>query len=163
MSGKKTTMKNLIRKSLVTVFVVGAVLISVASAGTEFSKTVTFKTAKPAPDGFDAWTFFWKVPTIDVESRLDYTVLRPDGNEYYSQNDIARIKITPGTQNESGFKPGFFGGDPAVFYNKDIRFSVRVTKGDMLFDPNDKFSFTFYKGGFKGTVIESIDAVMESQ
>jgi hypothetical protein len=162
MYGKETTMKNLMRKSLVTVFVVGTALASVASAGTEFSKTVTFKTTKPAPDGFDAWTFFWKVPTIDAESRLDYTVLRPDGNEYYSRADIAKLKIPPGTQNESGFQPGLFGGDPAVFYNKDIRFVFRVTKGNIVFDPNTKYFFTFYKGGFKGTLIKTIKADIES-
>jgi hypothetical protein len=136
-------------------------LSSFAVCETEYSKSFTFVTSKPAPEGFDAWTFFWQVPATDAASRLDYVVLSPDNTEYYSRSNITRRQIPFGTEMNSGFQQGFFGGDPAVFYGKNIRIVFRVTKGDILFDPNTDYSFIFYKGGLKSSPVKTVKAEMK--
>ncbi|MHC4943783.1 MAG: tetratricopeptide repeat protein [Planctomycetota bacterium] len=104
--------------------------------------TVTFQTFQTAPDEFEAWTFYWKVPYYDRSLKLDYVVLEPDGKEY-SKYDMGR---TPsGALVQSDFARDFAGGDPAVFFNKTIRFKVRVDSGPLRFPIPHDFYFEFYR------------------
>lgn len=128
----------------------------------EFSKTVTFKTAENAPEGFDAWSFLWKLSSYDPDGHLEYIVTQPDSKEYYKW--VAKPEHGTMRGGKSDFAPGFAGGDPSIFYGKEIRITFQVTKGDLAFDPDPNlYSFKFYKGGHKGTVVKTIGAVMESR
>src|SRR5689334_16735751 len=91
-------------------------------AGTEArtqGKGLAFKTAEPAPDGFDSWDFVWKGPKRALNSDLEELVLQPDGREYAKQEFAAY----PGNSDSihSSFSPGFAGGDPKVFWHQPIR------------------------------------------
>jgi hypothetical protein len=123
-----------------------------ATTSEAYAQTVTFKTAQPAPDAFDAWDFVWKGPKRDANVTLDGVVLQPDGTEYARQD----FEAFPGKSEniQSSFSPGFAGGDPKVFYRQPIRFCFRVTKGDLAFAPADQksFKFRFYKKDARGDV-----------
>ncbi|MDD5064838.1 MAG: hypothetical protein PHQ35_08805 [Phycisphaerae bacterium] len=116
-------------------------------------KQVMFKTAEKAPDDFNAWTFHWKAPSREPDAKLEYVVIQPDGKEYFKY-DVS--KVEEGTVCRSDFKPGFAGGDPRVFYNQNITIIFKVTKGDLVFDPNYKYFFDFRKEN-------RVEAIMESE
>jgi hypothetical protein len=129
-------------------------------------QTVTFKTAEPAPDGFDAWDFVWKGPKRAPNINLESVVLDPAGNEYARQEFVAY----PGKSDSvhSSFSAGFAGGDPKVFYHQPIRISFRVARGGLLFLPSDilAFKFRFFKKDAHGDVdwrkpFQALDAVQE--
>lgn len=116
------------------------ILSSIAQA--QYSQEIVFKTAEMAPADFNAWTFFWSMPVIDEGASLDYVVIQPDGSEYFQY----KIENRPaGAPIRSDFSGGFAGGDPSVFYGKEIVFRVRVTKGQMRFLPDTQFRFEFRK------------------
>ena len=116
-----------------------------------FSKQVIFKTTEKAPADFNAWSFFWKTPQRDPDAKLEFVVIQPDGKEYFKL-DISRVKA--GTRNRSDFSLGFAGGDPSVFYNQNVTFIFRVSKGDLVFDKPEKFYFEFRKE-------KKVESVME--
>jgi hypothetical protein len=122
-----------------------------AQSAEGFSKQVTFKTTEKAPTDFNAWTFYWKVPSRDPDAKLEYVVMQPDGKEYF-RYDMSRVKA--GTLSRSDFSQGSAGGDPSVFYNQNVTFIVRVSKGDLVFDQNGKYYFEFRKQS-------RVEAVME--
>lgn len=152
------------RHLLLAVLAVGVGLLASGckpkATKSEFSKTVTFKTAENAPEGFDAWSFLWKLSSYDPDGHLEYVVTQPDGKEYFRWTAKPEYGTMRG--GTSDFSAGLAGGDPAVLYGKEIRVTFRVTKGDLVFDPDPKlYSFKFYKGGKRGTVMKTIEAVME--
>ncbi len=105
------------------------------------SDVVTFKTEVKAPVGFDAWTFFWQIPAIDADATLKYVVIQPDGKEYFHYTIGKQSK--EGNKSRSDFAPGFAGGDPSVFYGKEIVFKFYVDKGKIKFDPKADYKFEF--------------------
>jgi len=105
------------------------------------SDEITFKTAVKAPVGFEAWTFFWQMPAIDVDATLKYVVIQPDGKEYFRYTIPKESK--KGANIRSDFALGFAGGDPSVFYGKDIIFKFSVNKGKIKFDPKTTYNFEF--------------------
>ena len=120
---------------------VGILVVLVQFSVAVPSDEITFKTATKAPEGFEAWTFFWKMPAIDDDAILEYVVIQPDGMEYF------RYKISKGTKKGTGirsdFSLDFAGGDPSVFYGKEIIFKFRVNKGKIKFDPKATYHFEF--------------------
>lgn len=128
------------RKKFHMIVVASMVLSSMAYA--QYSQEIVFKTAREAPVDFHGWTFFWSMPVIEEGAKLDYVVIQPDGKEYF-QYDISSRPA--GHSIRSDFSPGFAGGDPSVFYGKQIVFQFRVTKGTMKFFPNQSFRFEFRK------------------
>ena len=137
-----------------------------ATTSGAYTQTVTFKTAQPAPEAFDAWDFVWKGPRRDANVVLGSVVLQPDGREYARQD----FEAFPGKSEsiQSSFSPGFAGGDPKVFYRQPIRFCFRVTKGDLTFAAADQklFKFQFYKKDAHGDVdwripFETIEAAQD--
>jgi len=127
------------------------------------SGTVTFRTAENAPEGFGNWEFSWALPKFDPDAGLEYVVTQPDGTEYFKW--VKPAVWNPGPLQRSDFSPGFAGGDPKVFYSKQIRITFRATKGDLVFDPNAKYEFTFRKGEptkeSKGATIGIVAAVVD--
>lgn len=115
-------------------------------------KQVTFRTEEKAPDDFNAWTFWWKVPYREPGAKFEYVVLQPDGKEYFKL-DVSKTK--EGTVCRSDFKPGFAGGDPQVFYNQNVTITFKATKGSLVFDPNWKYFFEFRKEKIVKAVMES--------
>jgi len=107
------------------------------------SDEVIFKTDGNAPSDFDNWTFFWKMPVIDSGATLSYVVNQPDGKEYFRYVISGNSK--PGGSIRSDFFLGFAGGDPKVFYNKEIVFKFMVDKGKIAFEPDSTFRFDFGK------------------
>ncbi len=126
--------------------------IGTAQSDNASEKQVTFRTAEKAPDDFNAWTFYWKAPSIELDAKFEYVVIQPDGKEYFKL-DVSKVK--EGTVCRSDFKPGFAGGDPHVFYNQNVTITFKVTKGSLVFDPNWKYFFEFRKE-------KRVEAVMES-
>ena len=113
------------------------------AAKPKFTATVTFKTATKAPDSFDRFTFFWAAPTVEPDTLMDYVVVQPDGKEYIKYN-VSTV-LSPGSSIRSDFFPGVNVSNVSVFFGQDIKVIVRVTKGDIRFDPNDKGYFLFTK------------------
>ena len=129
---------------------------------------VTFKTAKPAPEDFDAWDFIWKGPKRSPAANLQAEVLQPDGSLYAKQSFIAY----PGKSDavHTSFSPGFAGGDPKVFYHQTIRIRFRVDKGAVVFALPDikTFQFRFFKKDANGDIdwrlpFDKIEAVVTTQ
>lgn len=125
--------------SIVTAAILLFSLITIAAPLDE----VTFKTVEKAPSGFDRWTFFWKMPVIDPGATLSYVVNQPDGKEYFRYTIPS--EATAGGNIRSDFFLGFAGGDPKVFYNKEIVFKFAVDKGKIAFEPDSTFRFEFSK------------------
>jgi hypothetical protein len=152
---KKSTMKRFIITVLFLTLGAGLLIVGLNSGNAQpsegSSKQVTFKTTENAPSDFNAWTFFWKAPSKDPDAKLEYIVMQPDGKEYFKL-DVSRVKA--GALIRSDFKPGFAGGDPSVFYNQHITITFRVSKGDLVFDPNGKYYFEFREE-------RRVEAVME--
>jgi len=121
-------------------FLMHGIELGHAQTAESFSKQVVFKTTEKAPSDFNAWTFYWKVPSRDPDAKLEYVVLQPDGKEYF-RYDMSRVKA--GTSTRSDFRQGSAGGDPSVFYNQNVTFIIRVSKGDLVCDPNGKYYFEF--------------------
>jgi len=103
------------------------------------SHEVIFKTAEPAPSGFDSWTFFWTGPEVDPDAIFQYIVIQPDGEEYFRY----QFRVKKGQDIRSDFKKGFAGGDPKVFYNQHVIFKMIVDKGEIKFPENAQFRFQF--------------------
>lgn len=120
---------------------VGVFVIFVQFAVAVPSDEITFKTAVNAPDGFDAWTFFWEMPAVDADAILEYVVIQPDGKEYFRY--VMPKERKKGTSIRSDFSLGFAGGDPSVFYGKEIIFKFSVNKGKIEFDPKSPRNFEF--------------------
>jgi len=127
---------------------------------------ITFKTAEPAPEGFDAWDLLWRGPRRDPETPLEAVVLQADGKEYARQEFSAYPG--PSDQIQSSFSPGFAGGDPKALYNQPIRIRFSVSRGPLTFVPADvkSFQFRFFKKDANGDVdwrkpFKTIEAVME--
>lgn len=127
----------------------------------KYSKIVTFKSAEPAPRDFDSWSFFWQSPTVDSDSQLEYVVLKPKGEFYIQKSFSSSEMATPGMRNRLDFQKDFAGDDPTIFLRKEVNFSFRALKGDIVFDPNGLYYFKFFKGGFEGTEVAVIDAVSD--
>ena len=129
------------KMSRIMCVIVGVFLVMGQFAIAVPSDEITFKTAVKAPVGFDAWTFFWQMPAIDADATLEYVVIQPDGKEYF------RYKMPKerekGTEIRSDFRLGFAGGDPGVFYDKEIIFKFSVDKGKIEFDPKATYNFEF--------------------
>ena len=105
---------------------------------TEPAQEVTFVSAKPAPKSFTSWTFFWYMPEIAPDAELEYSVIRPDGKEYF------RYKIgrrPAGYAIRSDFPPGLARTDPSVFFGKPVTVKFRVNKGTMKFTKPVSFAF----------------------
>ena len=112
---------------------------------------VTFKSAEPAPEAFDAWSFKWMTPTKDPDANLWYVVIQPDGQEYF-RYDLPNSAESHSTRSD--FRAGSAGGDPRVFYNEYIRFSVWASKGKLVFSQSDsvRFKFEFFKKNPDGKI-----------
>ncbi|MBT7616799.1 MAG: hypothetical protein HN590_05885 [Calditrichaeota bacterium] len=128
---------------------------------TKYTKIVTFKSAEKAPRDFDSWSFFWQSPTSDSDSKLEYVVLNPDGKIYIQKSFSGSGMTTPGVRNRLDFKKDYAGGDPKLFLRKEVNFSFRAQKGDIVFDQNGLYYFKFFKGGFEGTEVAVMDAVSD--
>ncbi len=122
---------------LITAAVLALSVIAVAAPSDE----VTFKTDGNAPSGFTTWTFFWKKPIIEPGAKLSYVVIQPDGKEYFRYEKPMGSEA--GGSVRSDFRVGFAGGDPSVFYNKQIIFKFMVDKGKITFAPDSTFRFDF--------------------
>ena len=121
--------------------IVGLALLSISAHSAEVADQVTFKTATPAPSGFTFWTFHWSMPEVDADARLQYVVLQPDGKEFFRYT-IGGDRQT-GQSIRSDFSKSFAGGDPKVFYGKNITFKFTVDKGMIKFPENPPFRFEF--------------------
>ncbi|MGD0784821.1 MAG: ankyrin repeat domain-containing protein [Sedimentisphaerales bacterium] len=126
---------------------------------------ITFKSAEPAPDKFDAWSFRWITPAIDPDAKLWYVVIQPDGQEYF-RYDLAASAANRNMRSD--FKAGFSGGDPRIFFKEHIRFIVHVSKGKMVFPPagSVRFKFEFFQNNAEGKIdwknpFKTIDAVSD--
>ena len=130
----------------------------------DLAHPVTFRTREHAPAQFDAWQFFLSTPLRDAEARMGFFVLDPNGSVHFT-SEIPFVEA--GEQERSSFAPDSGGGDPAVFFGKDIRFVLGVTNGPMKFAPDTKFHFAFYKKGpdgkidWRGPGFAQIDAVAD--
>ena len=133
-----------------------------SKGGNLIGKATTFKTSEPAPPEFDAWTFFWQAPQFATsDTDLQYVVLRPDGPEQYFYDYFA---VSPGELVRSDFAEDLAGGDPSVFYRKDISIIFRARVGELRF--SDSGSFTFYKKDRSGKIswiqpFKTVDGVFE--
>jgi uncharacterized delta-60 repeat protein len=136
---------------------------SMTSKSKSGGAVATFQTKEKAPPQFDAWTFYWNFPTLTPDAKLHYVVLQPDGKEY-CRYELEQPSFS-GRSFTCDFQPGFAGGDPAVFFNQQIRFIIRARDGDFSFQPEAKFVFHFFKKDEQGKInwrapFASIDAVM---
>jgi len=148
------------RLSMITAALKVMVLTMILAEPTHAASVeVTFKTAEKAPTGFDRWTFFWKMPTIDSDATLEYVIIQPDGKEYFRKalprtvtgafhviqpdGKVLTAQVT-GVQNiRSDFAKNSNGCDPRVFYNQQIIFKFIVNKGEIEFDQDSTFHFEF--------------------
>ena len=120
------------------------------------SQEITFRTAEKAPRAFDSWTIFWQQPKVsDDDALVGYQVQKADGKVYF---DWGPNKMAAGESSRSDFAK-----DPAVFYDKDIFFTLRVTKGTMNFPQKPQFHFEFYKKGNRDKPIKTIPAIMDQK
>jgi len=104
----------------------------------EPAQEVTFVTARPAPRLFTNWTFFWFMPEIEPDAELEYTVIQPDGREYFRY----KIAYRPaGRPIRSDFPPGLVDAGPGVFFGRPITVVFRVNKGTIRFTKGIKFVF----------------------
>jgi hypothetical protein len=126
-------------RKLLTVVILVLFVASVHAA--EVSDEVTFRSAGPVPSGFTFWTFYWSMPEINSDTTLQYVVLQPDGKEYFRYT-IGGKRQT-GQNMRSDFSKDFAGGDPKVFYGKEIIFKFIVNKGKIKFPENPPFRFEF--------------------
>jgi hypothetical protein len=127
----------------------------------QFSKTITFKTASAAPSDFDAWSFSWSYPRWEKNAQLDCIILTPDGDQFFQQLIEQNSSWNPLTSATTEFAPGNPGGDPGLFRGKDIRITFRVTKGFLMFSPDGFYEFKFYKDGLDGSMISLQPAALE--
>lgn len=121
--------------------VVGIIVVMGQVAVAAPADEVTFKTGAKAPASFEEWTFFWQMPAIEAGATLEYVVIRPDGKECF------RYKMpkerTEGMDIRSDFSKHGAGGDPSVFFGKDIVIKFIVNKGKIKFSPKTTFNFEF--------------------
>lgn len=143
-----------------TVLLVCITLILSISGCSKYSDTKTFITTDYAPEGFDAWTFFWTAPQINPEADFSLTVLDPAENIYATWNR-GDDPVYKGTSQRNDFAPGFLGGDPSTLYKNEIRIVFQVDKGEIIFDMAEKYYFKFYKGGVDGKEIGTISASLQ--
>ena len=129
--------------SILKVITVSCFLIIVISGCNRYSDTKTFMTTDFAPEGFDAWTFFWKAPQINPEADFHLTVYDPAENEYAYWNREDE-PIYKNADRRTDFGKGELGGDPATLHNKEIKIVFRVNKGEILFDATERYYFKFY-------------------
>lgn len=146
--------------SILKVIMIYSLLILGVSGCGRFSDTKTFVSTAPAPEGFDAWSFFWSGPQINPEAEFDFVVIETNEKEYayWNRNDESIYK---GSSHRSDFSEKNTGVAPSELYNREIRIIFRVNKGEIKFDITDRFYFKFFKGGFDGEEIEMITAALE--
>ena len=113
-----------------------------AQTAKSFSKQVIFKTTEKAPTDFNAWAFHWKAPQRDPDAKLECVIMRPDG-KVYDKFDISQVKA--GAERMSNFSSDYVGHDLSVFYNQNVIFIFRVSKGNLVFDEPEKYFFDFRK------------------
>jgi len=125
---------------------------------------ITFKSAEPAPEAFDAWCLEGMTPIGDANAAFWSVVIQPDGQEC-DRRDYP-ISVT-NRYYKSYFKPGSSGFNPRVFYKEYIRFSIRADKGNVVFQQSDiaNFKFQFFRKNAAGQInwnpFKTIDAVIE--
>ncbi|MDD5065127.1 MAG: ankyrin repeat domain-containing protein [Phycisphaerae bacterium] len=129
------------------------------------SNNITFKSAEPAPEAFDAWSFRWMGPVGEPNAKFWYVVIQPDGKEYFRYD----LPILARGRLRSDFGVGIAGGDPSVFYKEYIHFSVFASKGKPAFSQSDSagFKFEFYQKNAEGKIewkkpFKTIDSVIDS-
>ena len=125
--------------------------------------TVRFRTAEPAPQQFDAWTFFWRGPRLEsFDADLQYVVLLPDGTEHHVYDDLV---VEAGGHVRSDFAEEFSGGDPRPLHGQPITIEFRASEGRMKFSRTGEYSFAFYERTAEGTIdwqqpFAKVDAVV---
>ena len=150
-------MLNLSKYSVLVFCIILIILVSGCNKATD---TKTFITTDYAPEGFDAWTFFWTAPQINPEADFNCTVLDPAENIFATWNR-GDEPVYKGSSQRLDFAPGFLGGDPKTLHKQEIRLVFTVDKGEIIFDMAEKYYFKFYKGGLDGKKIGSISASLQ--
>ncbi|MFH2000225.1 MAG: hypothetical protein ABIK28_11125 [Planctomycetota bacterium] len=114
-----------------------------------YSHVVTFTTETNAPPQFDCWTFYWTTPHYLKSAELDYVVLDPEGGEFYEyfmgQSAQSRSSL-------SDFGSEVTGKRSDIFFDKPIRFVLRVSEGPMKIPLDHGFHFDFYRANEDGTI-----------
>jgi len=111
---------------------------------------IRFSTLQPAPDDFDAFTFFWLHPAMEhFETRVVWSVVLPSGKEYVIFNDLVGAA---GTSTRSDYDPEHFTGDPKQFRGKRIVEIFRSLDGRIRFGTAHNYRFVFYRKDREGQI-----------
>lgn len=109
-----------------------------------------FRTAEPAPDQFDAWTFFWEGCRGSTNTEWEMVIYQPDGEVYWGRNlsDLA----TSFSEVRSDFGHGPGNPDSGVFQGKLIEVIFRVVQGEGRLASPDDFRFEFFRTNSNGGI-----------
>jgi hypothetical protein len=111
---------------------------------------IRFSTPGPAPDDFDAFTFFWLHPMLEhFETRIVWSVLLPSGREHIIFNDLLG---SAGTSTRSDYDAEHFSGDARQFRGKPIVEIFRSLNGRIRFGTARNYRFVFYKQDRAGQI-----------
>lgn len=111
---------------------------------------VRFSTLQPAPDDFDAFTFFWLHPAMEhFDTRIVWSVVLPSGQEYVIFSDLLGAA---GTSTRSDYDSEHVTGDAKQFRGKHIVEIFRSLNGRIRFGNAQNYRFVFYKKDREGQI-----------
>jgi hypothetical protein len=111
---------------------------------------VRFRTAEPAPEDLDAFTFFWLHPGMECfETRITWSVLLPNGREHVMSNDLFGAA---GTSTRSDYWIDHPTGNPHQFRGQHITEIFRSDDGRMRFGNAKNYRFVFYRADRAGQI-----------
>jgi hypothetical protein len=113
-------------------------------------KECRFVTAAPAPDQFEAWSFFWEGRRRNTETEWEMVIHQPDGEVYWGKN-LSDIETTF-SKARSDFGGGPDNADLAVFHGKPIEVIFRVVQGEAQLASPEAFRFEFFRENSEGGI-----------
>jgi len=108
---------------------------------------ITYRTAEPAPEHFDAWRFMRTTPVAEEAAQTAYVVWRPDGKEHFRRGFH---DAQPGAGAESCFVREGPAGDPEIFFGEHVAITLYANTTRMVSPRHASFRppyFSFRRGG----------------
>ena len=128
---------------------------------TDWTDKVVFRTAGPAPDDFDGFTFFWGAPEVAPDdAEVEWGFILPDGTEHIMHGCRAG---PPGTTFRTDVCPDHPAGDARQYRGRQIRMLFRSPSGRIRLR-GARYEFAFHKANIDGDItwrkpFRTVDAI----
>ncbi|MCP4177601.1 MAG: hypothetical protein GY756_07525 [bacterium] len=123
----------------ISIITANATSINAQNITSKESNKIIFMTGERIPENFDSFTFYWKMPKIEKDATLKYTVSIPGHNNLYTYKLEKQCPL--GKNIKSDFTTKLLKG----IHPHYVKITFSVDKGKIQFINESEYKFIFKK------------------